>query len=108
MPFGVKDVEIFVYGTSLKAILSDNDKNVIVMDLKEDKTNKVSDFHLGTLVNKLTKVEDSNRPSELVYCCCADGTVRVFTAIKRLGSTSLCKFQTLVNEHLPTLGGLTL
>lgn len=78
-------------------MITDNDKNVIVMDLKDDKTTKISDFHIGTLVNKLTKVQDANRPSELVYCCCADGTIRVFTAIKRLGNTSLRKIQTLIH-----------
>jgi hypothetical protein len=47
---------LFGYGTTLKAMIADNDKNIIVMDIKDDKTIKISDFYLGTLVNKLTKV----------------------------------------------------
>ena len=34
LPFGTRDVEIFVFGTSLKALIADNDKNVVVLDLK--------------------------------------------------------------------------
>ena len=33
LKFGTRDIEIFGYGTSFKAIIADNYKNVIVMDL---------------------------------------------------------------------------
>ena len=72
----MRHLQLFHYGKELKAYAIDINGNVIVLDLKSKKTEKIADFNLNTSVNKTYKIND------VIYCCSDDGSIRSFIPVK--------------------------
>lgn len=107
MKCGLRETEIFVYGKCLKGMLADQDRNLIVVDLKQTGMEKIADFNIGSRCNKLIKIDESLKGYELICGCFADGTIQSFVPVKLLDEdVSLLRFQQLMTELLPFVGGL--
>jgi len=107
MKCGLRETEIFVYGKGLKGMLADQDRNLIVVDLKKTGMEKIADFNVGSRCNKLVKIEEALKGYEMICGCFVDGSIQSFIPVQLLDEdVSLLHFQTLMTELLPFVGGL--
>lgn len=75
----MREVQFFEYGDELNAILSDEDKNIVVINLKKGSAERVADYHLGALVNAF-KIRTEN--DRMVYCCLNDGSIKIVNSVQ--------------------------
>ena len=88
-------------------MLADQDRNLIVVDLKSTGMEKIADFNVGSRCNKLVKIEETLKGYELICGCFVDGSIQSFVPVQLLDEdVSLLHFQTLMTELLPFVGGL--
>lgn len=80
---GLRDAEIFFYGKFLKAMIADHDRNLIVVNLKDDEMEKIADFNTGSRVNKMVRVEEGGGKGYDSICAAfVNGSIQMFTPVE--------------------------
>lgn len=106
---GIRQVCFFGLGEEkddlLKALIADDDGNLIVLTLKVDHAEKIADIRLGAVVNTFKTRSGTDRT---VYCSMSDGSIKMITAIKLDSEVSYLDFQKSFCEELPFYGGFNL
>lgn len=88
-------------------MLADQDRNLIVVDLKKTGMEKIADFNAGSRCNKLAKLEETLKGYEFICGCFVDGSIQSFVPVQLPDEdVTLVRFQTLMTELLPFVGGL--
>ena len=49
----MRNIQLFHYGEELKALITDEDSNLIVINLKPDRVDKIADINIGSKANVL-------------------------------------------------------
>lgn len=63
----------------LKALVVDDESNLMVLTLKKDRAEKIGDIRLGAQVNS---IKSKSGQGFVVFCALNDGSIRLLTTVK--------------------------
>lgn len=75
----IRNLQLFHYGQELKALVVDQQGNLIVLNLKPDRADKIADFNVGAKANVL---RTRHQQDSKVYAAFDDGTIKLISAVK--------------------------
>ena len=90
----------------LKALISDEDGNLVILGLKKDRAEKIADFRLGTKVNS---IKSKSGQEIVIFVSCNDGSIRMLNAVNVDNQeVNYLDFQNYFCSEIPFIGGFNL